>query len=113
MANPGTYNLTLQRRADHSFDVNLKDSNNANENLTGKTIISQIWNESRTTKLADATITVTDASGGDITWKVTDTQTASMTDNIYKYDILKIEPNGDRAYFIEGTIFMSEGYTAQ
>ena len=113
MANPGTYNLTLQRRADHSFDVNLKDSNNANENLTGKTIISQIWNESRTTKLADATITVTDATGGDITWKVTDTQTASMTDNIYKYDILKIEPNGDREYFIEGTIFMSEGYTAQ
>jgi hypothetical protein len=38
MATPGTYNLTLQRRADHSFDVNLKDSNNANENLTGKTI---------------------------------------------------------------------------
>jgi hypothetical protein len=63
MATPGTYNLTLQRRADHSFDVNLKDSNNANENLTGKTILSQIWNESRTTKLADATITVTDATG--------------------------------------------------
>ena len=113
MANPGTYNLTLQRRADHSFDVNLKDSNNANENLTGKTIISQIWNESRTTKLADASITVTDASGGDITWKVTDTQTASMTDNIYNYDVLKIHANGDREYFLEGTIYMSEGYTAQ
>ena len=42
MANPGTHNLVLQRRADHSFDVNLKDSNNANENLTGKTILSFI-----------------------------------------------------------------------
>ena len=113
MAKPAKHNLEIYRRADHSFDVNLKDSNNANENLTGKTILSQIWNESRTTKLADVTIIVTDASGGDITWKVTDTQTASMTDNIYKYDILKIEPNGDREYFIEGTIFMSEGYTAQ
>ena len=113
MANPGTYNLTLQRRADHSFDVNLKDSNGANENLTGKTILSQIWDENRTVKLADATITVTSAVGGNFTWKVTDTQTTSMTDNVYKYDILKIEANGDREYFIEGRIFMSEGYTAQ
>ena len=113
MANPGTHNLVLQRRADHSFNVNLKDSNNANENLTGKTILSQIWNKDRTTKLADVTITVTDAAGGDFTWKVTDTQTANMTDNTYQYDILKIEPNGDREYFIEGTIFMPEGYTAQ
>ena len=113
MANPGTYNLILQRRADHSFNVNLKDSNSANENLTGKTILSQIWNESRTTKLADVTITVTEATSGNFTWKVTDTQTTSMTDDIYKYDILKIEANGDREYFIEGTIYMSEGYTAQ
>ena len=113
MANPGTYDFTLQRRADHSFDINLKDGNNANENLTGKTILSQIWNESRTTKLADATITVTSASGGDITWSVTDTQTTNMTDNTYRYDILKIEANGDREFFIEGRIFMSEGYTAQ
>ena len=113
MANPATYNFTLQRRADHSFNVNLKDSNNANENLTGKTIISQIWNEDRTTKFADVNITITSAVNGNITWKVTDTQTALMTDNFYKYDILKIEANGDREYFIEGTIYMSEGYTAQ
>ena len=113
MANPATYNFTLQRRADHSFDDNLKDSNNNNENLTGKTIISQIWNEDRTTKFADVNITITSAVNGNITWKVTDTQTALMTDNFYKYDILKIEANGDREYFIEGTIYMSEGYTAQ
>ena len=113
MTTPGTYNLTLQRRADHSFDVNLKDSNGANENLTGKTILSQIWNENRTTKFADVTITVTNASAGNFTWKVTHTQTTGMTDNIYKYDILKVESNGDRSYFIEGTIYMSEGYTAQ
>ena len=113
MANPAKHNLEIYRRADHSFDVNLKDGNNVNENLTGKTILSQIWDENRTTKLADATITVTSAAGGNVTWKVTDTQTATMTDNIYKYDILKIEANGDREYFIKGTIYMKEGYTAQ
>jgi len=113
MANPVTHNLVLQRRADHSFIVNLKDGNNNNEDLTGKTILSQIWKEDRSTKLADVIITVTSATGGDFTWKVTDIQTTSMIDNIYKYDILKIETNGDREYFIEGTIYMSEGYTEQ
>ena len=113
MANPGKLNLVLQRNATHSFGINLKDGNNANENLTGKTIISQIWNKNKTTKLADATITVVSATEGDITWKVSHTQTANMTDNTYEYDILKIEGNGDREYFIEGTIFMSEGYTSQ
>jgi hypothetical protein len=113
MANPATYNITIQRRADHSFDVNLKDRNGANEDLSGKTILSQIWKEDRSSKLADVTITVTSASGGNFTWKVTDTQTTSMTENIYKYDILKIESSGDREYFLEGTIFMSEGSTSQ
>ena len=113
MANPGKHDLKIYRRADHSFSVNLKDGNNNNENLTGKTILSQIWDEGRTTKLADATITVVSAEGGDVTWKVTDTQTTNMTDNIYRYDILKIEPSGDREYFIKGTIYMKEGYTAQ
>ena len=114
MAFPDTYNVKLKRRADHSFSVNLKDSNNANINLTGKTVISQIWDESRTNKLADVAITIeTPASDGNITWKVTDTQTAAMSDNIYFYDIKKIDANGDREYFIEGKIFMFEGYSAQ
>ena len=63
--------------------------------------------------MADATTTITDATGGDISWKVSHTDTANMTDNIYSYDVLKIHANGDREYFLEGTIYMSEGNTAQ
>tara|TARA_Y100001972_G_C7599977_1_gene300650 strand:- start:460 stop:804 length:345 start_codon:yes stop_codon:yes gene_type:complete len=114
MALPDIYNLKLKRRADHTFSVNLTDGNDNNINLTGKTIISQIWDESRTNKLADVEITiVSPASGGNITWKVTDAQTAIMSENTYFYDILKIDANGDREYFIEGKITMIEGYTAQ
>ena len=113
MKGPGKLNLTLQRRSGYAFGINLKDSNNSNINLTGKTILSQIWDESRTNKVADATTTITDATGGDISWKVSHTDTANMTDNIYSYDVLKIHANGDREYFLEGTIYMSEGYTAQ
>ena len=113
MAKIGIYNFTLQRRADHSFNVNLKDSNNANEDLTGKVIISQIWDEPRTHKIADASIVITSAANGNISWSVSDDQTSLMTENKYFYDVLKIESNGKRKYFLEGTITMSEGYTTQ
>ena len=50
---------------------------------------------------------------GNISWSVSDDQTSLMTENKYFYDILKIESNGKRKYFLEGTITMSEGYTTQ
>ena len=73
---PGTYDMTIQRRSDHSVSVTLKDSSNAAVNLGGYTIASQVWNTDRTTKAADATCTVTSAVGGAFDWKLTDTQTA-------------------------------------
>tara|TARA_R100001082_G_scaffold101701_1_gene71366 strand:+ start:267 stop:608 length:342 start_codon:yes stop_codon:yes gene_type:complete len=109
---PGTYDMTIQRRSDHSVNFELKDSNNSAVNLTGYTLTSQVWDESRTTKAADATITVTNAAGGLFTWKATDTQTTTLTAAEYKYDILLTDGSGNKEYWVEGTIYMSEGYTA-
>ena len=91
---PGTYNMTIQRRSDHSVDVTLKDSGGSAVNLTGYTLASQVWNPDRTTKAADATVSVTGASGGTFTWSVTDTQTALLTLDEYKYDVLLTNPSG-------------------
>ena len=44
---PGTYNFVLQRRSDHSFDLQFKDSNNAAIDLTGFTVYAQAWNQGR------------------------------------------------------------------
>ncbi len=109
---PGTYNMTIQRRSDHSVDVTLKDSDGSAVNLTGYTLASQVWDADRTTKAADATISVTSASGGAFTWSVTDTQTALLTLDEYKYDVLLTNPSGLKEYWIEGTIYMDQGYTA-
>jgi hypothetical protein len=109
---PGTYNMTIQRRSDHSVDVTLKDSGGSAVNLTGYTLASQVWNPDRTTKAADATVSVTNASGGTFTWSVTDTQTALLTLDEYKYDVLLTNPSGLKEYWIEGTIYMDQGYTA-
>ncbi len=109
---PGTYDMTIQRRSDHNISVTLKDSGGSAVNLTGYTLASQIWDSGRSAKAADATISVTNASGGAFDWKLTDTQTTDFTADEYKYDVLLTNPAGLKEYWIEGTIYMDEGYTA-
>tara|TARA_B100001939_G_scaffold261263_1_gene228312 strand:- start:103 stop:444 length:342 start_codon:yes stop_codon:yes gene_type:complete len=108
---PGTYNITLQRRADYSVLLQFKDSNDAVIDLTGYTAYAQAWNEGRTTKYADFAIAYTDRSNGQITISLTDTQTADFIDEL-RYDVLLEDGSGNREYYLEGVIFVSQGYTA-
>ena len=108
---PGTYNFTLQRRSDHTIPLVFKDGNNNAINLTGFTVAAQVWEETRTTKFADFSVAYTDRVAGSVSITLTDAQTATFTPQILKYDVLLIDASGNREYYLEGTIFMSEGYT--
>lgn len=108
---PGTYDITLQRRADYSVTLQFKDSNNAVINLTGWTAAAQVWNQNRTTKYADFTVTYTNRSTGTIEIALSDTDTATFPNEAY-YDVLLTNPNGLKEYYLEGIIYVSEGYTA-
>ena len=108
---PGTYNFTVQRRADHSIPIVFKDGNNNPINLIGFTVAAQVWEETRTTKYADFTTTYTDRAAGSISITLTDEQTATFAPNTLAYDVLLVDGNGLREYYLEGTITVSEGYT--
>ena len=109
---PGTYNMTVQRRSDHSVQLVFKDNNNNAINLTGFTVEAQVWEETRTTKYADFTVTYTNRVTGTIDIALTDTQTAGFTPDVLRYDVLLTNGAGLKEYYLEGTIFVSEGYTA-
>jgi hypothetical protein len=109
---PGTYNFTLQRRSDHSIPLLFKDGNDAAINLTGYTVEAQVWEETRTTKYADFAVTYTDRAAGSVSIALTDTQTATFTPDVLKYDVLLINPAGLKEYYLEGTMYVSEGYTS-
>ena len=109
---PGTYNMTVQRRSDHSIQLVFKDSSNNAIDLTGFTVAAQVWEETRTTKYADFAVTYTDRTAGTVDIALTDTQTATFTPNVLKYDVLLTNPSGLKEYYLEGNIFVSEGYTA-
>ena len=108
---PGTYNISLQRRADYSITLQFKDSTDAAINLTGWTVAAQAWNQARTSKYADFAVTYTNRLTGTITIALTDDQTAIFPDEAY-YDVLLTNPSGLKEYYLEGIVYVSEGYTA-
>jgi hypothetical protein len=109
---PGTYNMTIQRRSDHNIQLVFKDSNNDAINLTGYSVIAQCWDEGRNIKYADFTITYTNRANGIVNISLTDTQTATFVISTLYYDVLLVNTSGLREYYLEGVITMSEGYSA-
>ena len=112
MAISGIYNMTVQRRSDHSIQLVFKDSSNTAINLTGFTVAAQVWEETRTTKYADFAVTYTNRTAGTVDIALTDVQTATFTPEVLKYDVALTNGSGLKEYYLEGTIFVSEGYTA-
>jgi hypothetical protein len=108
---PGTYNISLQRRADYSVTLQFKDSTGTAINLTGWTVAAQAWNQDRTTKYADFTVTYTNRSTGTVAIALTSVQTATLPSEAY-YDVLLTNGSGLKEYYLEGIIYVSEGYTA-
>jgi hypothetical protein len=108
---PGQHNISVQRRADYDLSLQFKDSTGANINLTGWTVYAQAWNESRSTKYADFAITYTNRASGQVSIALTDTQTASFPNEAF-YDVLLEDTSGLRNYYLEGIMYISEGYTA-
>jgi len=109
---PGTYNFTVQRRSDHTIPLLFKDGNNNAIDLTGFTVAAQVWEETRSFKYADFTTTYTDRSAGSVSIALTDVQTADFKPDVLKYDVLLVDGSGNKEYYLEGTIFVSEGYTS-
>lgn len=108
---PGQHNITIQRRADYDLSLQFKDSADAAINLTGWTAYAQVWNAGRTVKHADFTVTYTNRAAGSISIALTDVQTATLPDEAY-YDVLLEDSSGLRNYYLEGIVYVSEGYTA-
>jgi len=108
---PGEYNFTLQRRADYSVTLQFKDSTSSAINLTGWTIEAQAWDKARSNKYADFAVTYTNRATGTIAISLTNAQTATFPDEV-NYDVLLTNPSGLKEYYLEGIIFVSQGYTA-
>ena len=108
--NPGTYNFSVQRRADWSVLLQFKDSNDSVISLVGSTVAAQAWDKTRATKYADFGVAYTSRSNGQVTISLTDTQTTEFPDSLY-YDVLVTNSAGTKEYYLEGIITVDQSYT--
>ena len=108
---PAKKDFTVQRRADFPLRLTFKDSNGSAINLTGYTVTSDVYDEARSTLYGSFTVTYTSRTGGIVDINLTDTVTATFTPNVLKYDVLLTDGSGSKEYYLQGTIFVSEGYT--
>lgn len=107
---PARYDDTIQRRAVYDMTLQFEDDNGDYIDLTGWTVASQIWNLNRTVKYDDFTVTYTSRTTGRVLLSLTDAQTTVLPDTCY-YDVLLTNPSGRKEYYLEGTFYVSEGYT--
>lgn len=108
---PASYNIRPQRRADYPLQVQFKDSDGDGINITGWTVLAQVWSKDRVTKYGDFTVTTLNASTGSVKLTLPYTVTATLPDEC-RYDVMLIDSNGLREYYLEGIVRPSEGYTA-
>ena len=101
----------MQRRADFPLTLTFKDGSGNAINLSGYTVAAQVYSEDRSTLYASFGVTYTNRATGTVDIKLADTQTATFSPNELKYDVLLTQPNGDKFYYLEGTLYISEGYT--
>ena len=93
------------------FRFDVVSSNCVYVNLNGFTIAAQVWDKARTGKYADFTIDYTNRTNGEFTMSLTHNQTRQFTPDELSYDVLILNSAGQREYYLEGNIFVSEGYT--
>ena len=107
---PAIYNIPLQRRADYGLLLQIIGSNDLPLNFTGWNACAQVWNKGRTTKYADFLVVFPDRVNGRIKISLSDEQTEVIPDEAF-YDMLLENPSGEREYYMEGMVYVSEGYT--
>lgn len=107
---PATYNIRPQRRADFPLTVRFKDSEGATINLTGWDILAQVWSKDRSTKYGDFTVTVDAPATGEAQLLLPYTITEALPTEA-RYDVMLINGDGLREYYLEGIVRPSEGYT--
>jgi len=105
---PGSLDITIHQKSTFSVDVD------ASFSLAGHTVISQIWDRRLNQKIADLTVTITNAAAGQFTLSLSHTVTSTMTKSSLRnavWDCMVIYSTGIREYILEGNVLFDPGYT--
>ncbi len=104
--------ISVDQGADFSAEVVVDDSDGTLANLTGYTVAGQIRKTYSSSTKVDFVCTVTDASAGEITIGLSNTQTNAMKAGRYVYDVeITKTSTGYKKRVIEGQVTVNPGVT--
>lgn len=110
MIRPARRDITIPQRSTYRQRMQLKADGVA-LNATGYQLVAQVWDRRRLTKYADLTVQWVDQATGlfELVLQYPGT-TAVVKDGVW--DLLVIQPDGDRYFWLEGNAYLDLGYSA-
>jgi hypothetical protein len=114
---PASVNLPIVRGDDVAYPIAFytaytDETTNTELDITGRTYVSSIAATKGGSVVTTATVTVTDAANGKITWSLTDTQTDALTGPRYTWDLIENPGTSSERTLIIGELRMTGRATA-
>jgi len=107
----GTYNFTIEQGTTFSRVLTLQENGSA-MNLTGYSVASQMRStHDSSTVVATFSGSVTNASSGQITLSLTNSQTSAIEEAIYVYDVEITSGAGAVTRILQGTVTVTPEVT--
>ena len=107
----GTYNFTIEQGTTFNRVLTLQENGSA-MNLTGYSVASQMRSTHDSSSIiATFTGTVSNASSGQITLSLTNSQTSAIEEAIYVYDVEITSGTGTVTRILEGNITVTPEVT--
>ena len=104
-------NIFIDQGADFTTTVTVTDSNGDAVSLVGYSTAAQIRKSYSSSTSTDFTTSISNASGGEITITLSDTQTAALEAGRYLYDVLITASGGDKTRVVEGQVTVNPSVT--
>ena len=104
-------NIFIDQGADFTTTVTVTDSNGDAVSLAGYSAAAQIRKSYSSSTSTAFTTSISNASGGEITITLSDTQTSALEAGRYLYDVLITASGGDKTRVVEGQVTVNPSVT--
>ena len=104
-------NIFIDQGADFTTTVTVTDSSDSAVNLTGFSVAAQIRKTFLSSSATAFTASISNASAGEITISLTDSQTTSLEAGRYVYDVLITASGGTKTRVVEGQVTVNPSVT--
>jgi len=104
-------NIFIDQGADFTTTVTVTDSNGDAVSLVGYSAAAQIRKSYSSSTSTAFTTSVSNASGGEITITLSDSQTSALEAGRYLYDVLITASGGDKTRVVEGQVTVNPSVT--